>query len=144
MQFLASLLAGLGVVWVPIVAVLFLVPIGILIQSYQFGVGDSIIAILLFVQAVSGFYIWIGYLKIAETGLYLGRNGHSFWAKSFFHHLLWIPLIPAAFGASSLIWWTGMVPLLASVWLVLNIVVSVVAFLITPLNAQSVRYEVLD
>ena len=119
MRLLAAILVVGGLPWAFFAAILITGPIGIFIPAYRYSSSDIVLSLTHAALALLGFFVWVGWLRLATKKKYIVRPS-IFWSLSAINHLGWLIVLETGDGAGS---WLGAYLLL---WLIVNLVLAVI------------------
>lgn len=108
MKILSLLLFILGVIWAYCCLGFLTAPFGLIWDAIKgkdnWGISwpHYLLFILLFLNSLSGYWIWWGWLHYFRKERYLGSSRKKFWSISLANHASWILLLPLVFGCISI------------------------------------------
>jgi hypothetical protein len=140
MKTLMAIMFILGIPWALLVGGVVLSPIGIFLPEYKFQMHDTAFSLLASACGMVGFFVWFGYRFRWRLGWLPWLTQRQFWSLSLVHHAAWVFLLPWGFnlGLNYQYWetladfWFGDGPNLFRVWIVVNLLISILALFFDP------------
>lgn len=103
--------------WIPV-----LLPIGIVIPQYRFGIRDTVMALTGSALAISGYFVWLNWLSFAIRERFYPTSGVLIQKVSSLNHLGWIVWFPFLRGTNIAEFFQNL-PYVA-IWICFNLAVA--------------------
>jgi len=128
MRSVSVILFACGIFFALFVWMLIPTPIAIFLPWHRFQMFDIILSISGSILAVSGYFIWIGWILFAVDGRYAFlKYEEDFQVISIVHHVGWLAFFPYMRRGTLTEFAMNLTPIF--MWIVINILIAVCAFI---------------